>query len=47
LEVIRHKVVAKYGLMTKIAKFLGQLVGTLRGKRIPYGDCGVVVTPAA
>ena len=46
LETIRERVVAKYGFVTKITKALGTLVGILRGKRIPYGDVGVVVTPA-
>jgi hypothetical protein len=31
--------------MTKFTKLLANVVGTLRGKRIPYGDRGVVVTP--
>ena len=37
--------VAKYGFATKITKQIQTLVGTLRGKRTPYGDRGVVVTP--
>jgi hypothetical protein len=44
LEEIRRRVVAKYGAMTKVTKFLGTVVGVLRGKRIPYGDRGVVIT---
>jgi uncharacterized protein len=44
LEEIRQRVVAKYGFQTKITKLLGSVIGTLRGKRIPYGDRGVVVT---
>jgi len=47
LELIREKVRAKYGVMTKLTKALGTLAGTLRGKRIPYGDRGVIVTPAS
>lgn len=48
LDTIRERVVAKYGFMTKITKFLGTLFGILRGKRIPYGDRGVVISlPAA
>jgi PPOX class probable F420-dependent enzyme len=43
-EKIRERVVAKYGLMTKFAKFLGTLGGILKGKRIPYGDRGVIIT---
>jgi len=45
LEAIRKRVVAKYGFVTKITKALGTVVGIVRGKRIPYGDRGVVVTP--
>jgi PPOX class probable F420-dependent enzyme len=44
LEVIRQKVVAKYGFMTKITKVLGTVFTTLKGKRLPYGDRGVVIT---
>ncbi len=44
LDAIRQKVVAKYGLMTKVTKALGTLGGIVKGKRIPYGDRGVIVT---
>jgi PPOX class probable F420-dependent enzyme len=46
LEEIRTRVVAKYGAMTKVTKLIGTVAGILRGKRIPYGDRGVVITPA-
>jgi uncharacterized protein len=46
LDAIRQKVIAKYGFMTKITKTLATIGGTLKGKRIPYGDRGVVITPA-
>jgi PPOX class probable F420-dependent enzyme len=46
LEPIRVAVVAKYGFMTKVTRALGTLGGIVKGKRIPYGDRGVVVTPA-
>jgi PPOX class probable F420-dependent enzyme len=46
LETIRTKVVAKYGFLTKVTKFLGSVVGFVKRKKIPYGDRGVVVTPA-
>lgn len=46
LEEIRRRIVSKYGLMTKFTKLLGTIAGVLRGKRIPYGDRGVVITPA-
>jgi PPOX class probable F420-dependent enzyme len=46
-DQIHAKVVAKYGLMTKFTKFLGAVGGTLKGKRIPYGDRGVVVSLAS
>jgi PPOX class probable F420-dependent enzyme len=45
LETIRKRIVSKYVVMTKFTKLLANVVGTLRGKRIPYGDRGVVVTP--
>jgi PPOX class probable F420-dependent enzyme len=43
-EAIRERVLAKYGFMTKITKALGTAAGIARGKRIPYGDRGVVLT---
>ena len=46
-DVIREKVVAKYGFMTKITKMLGTLGGLIQRKRIPYGDRGVVITPGS
>lgn len=49
-EEIRRRIVEKYGFMTKITKVLGTVIGAARGKRVPYGDTGVVVTlssPAA
>jgi len=45
-DEIRQKVVAKYGFQTKITKLLGTIGGIVKGKRIPYGDVGVVITPA-
>ncbi len=45
LETIRARVVAKYGgVQTRLAKASGKLIGILRGKPVPYGDRGVVVT---
>ena len=46
LDAIRERVVAKYGFQTKLTKLLGTLAGILRGKRIPYGDRGVVIALA-
>lgn len=46
LDAIRQRVVAKYGFATKFTKALATVVGTLRGKRIPYGDRGVAITLA-
>jgi uncharacterized protein len=46
LEDIRSRVVAKYGFGTKIAKAYGITSGLLKGKRTPYADRGVVITPA-
>jgi PPOX class probable F420-dependent enzyme len=47
LEEIRRRIISKYGVMTKFTKLLGTLAGILRGKRIPYGDRGVVITPTS
>ena len=47
LDVIRQKIVAKYGFMTKVTKLLNTVGGMLKRKRIPYGDRGVVITPTA
>ena len=46
LEAIRKGVIAKYGFQTKVTKVLATIVGTAKGKRMPYGDRGVIVTPA-
>jgi PPOX class probable F420-dependent enzyme len=45
-ETISAKVKAKYGLMTSVTKLLGAIGGMVKRKRVPYGDCGVVITPA-
>ena len=44
LETIRRRVVAKYGVWSKVAKFMAQLGGVLKRKPFPYGDRGVIVT---
>ncbi|HUA11929.1 MAG TPA: PPOX class F420-dependent oxidoreductase [Solirubrobacteraceae bacterium] len=44
-EEIQRNVVAKYGFQTKLTKVVGTAIGMLKGKRIPYGDRGVIVTP--
>lgn len=44
LEPIRERVVAKYGFQTKLTKLLGTIGGIAKGKRIPYGDRGVIIT---
>jgi hypothetical protein len=46
-DTIRERVLAKYGVMTKVTKVLGTVAGIVRRKRIPYGDIGVVVTPTS
>ncbi|MEP7203969.1 MAG: PPOX class F420-dependent oxidoreductase [Ilumatobacteraceae bacterium] len=46
LEGIRSKIRAKYGFMCKITKFLNQVGGIIKRKRIPYGDRGVLITPS-
>jgi uncharacterized protein len=42
---IRHKIHAKYGFITKITAVLNKIAGVVKRKRIPYGDCGVIITP--
>ena len=46
LDAIRERVIAKYGFQTKLTKALATIAGTVRGKRIPYGDRGVVISVA-
>lgn len=45
LESIRAKVVAKYGMMTTIARTLAKLGGMVKRKPQPYADRGVILTP--
>jgi PPOX class probable F420-dependent enzyme len=45
LDAIRVKVIAKYGFMTKVTKFLAKVGGIIKRKQQPYGDRGVVITP--
>ena len=47
LDTIRQRVVAKYGFMTKVTKFLAKVGGFVTRKPFPYGDRGVIVTLAA
>jgi len=41
---VQRKIVAKYGFMTKFTKVLNTIGGTIKRKRIPYGDRAVVIT---
>lgn len=44
-ELICARVVAKYGgFVTRLTKLIASIVGTLRRKRIPYGDRGVIIS---
>ncbi len=43
-DTIYEKVVAKYGLMTKVTRVLAKVGGFVKRKEQPYADCGVVVT---
>jgi PPOX class probable F420-dependent enzyme len=47
LDTIRAAVRSKYGFLTSVTRWLGAIAGFVRRKRIPYGDVGVIVTPAA
>lgn len=44
LEDIRRRVVAKYGIWTRLTKFLAKIGGFVTRKPFPYGDRGVIVT---
>ena len=43
-DAIYEKVVAKYGFMTKVTRFLAKVGGIVKRKQQPYADRGVVVT---
>jgi PPOX class probable F420-dependent enzyme len=43
-DLIYEKVVAKYGFMTKVTRFLAKVGGFVKRKEQPYADRGVVVT---
>ncbi len=45
-EAIQQKARAKYGGMVPMSKVLNAIGATVKGKRNPYGDRGVVITPA-
>jgi len=47
LEEIRKQVIVKYGAMAKFSKLMVGAAGVLRGKRRPYADRGVVITPTS
>ena len=47
LEDIRTKIVAKYGLMTKVARWLNNVGNFVKRRKLAYADRGVIVTPAA
>jgi uncharacterized protein len=47
LEEIRAKVVAKYGFMTKLTRFLSKVGGFVKRKEQPYADQGVELTLSA
>jgi len=43
-DTVYDKVVAKYGFMTKVTRFLAKVGGFVKRKKQPYADCAVVVT---
>jgi uncharacterized protein len=47
LDDIHRRIVDKYGVFTKITKFLNGVGNVIRRRDRPYGDRGVVVTLAA
>jgi PPOX class probable F420-dependent enzyme len=44
LEAIRGKVVAKYGVMTKVAGVFNTIGGAIKRRPMPYADRGVVIS---
>jgi PPOX class probable F420-dependent enzyme len=46
-DTIYDKVVAKYGFMTKLTRFLAKVGGFVKRKSQPYADRGVVITLSA
>jgi hypothetical protein len=46
LDDISRQVKAKYGVQVTVSKIMGKVIGAVKGKRIPYGDRGVVIEPA-
>jgi len=45
-DVIYDKIVAKYGFMVKITRFLAKVGGIVKRKKQPYADRAVVITLA-
>jgi PPOX class probable F420-dependent enzyme len=45
-DIVYDKVVAKYGFMTKVTRFLAKIGGIVKRKKQPYADRAVVVTLA-
>jgi uncharacterized protein len=43
-DAVYERVVAKYGFMTKITRFLAKVGGWIKRKKQPYADRAVVVT---
>ena len=43
-DAVYAKVVAKYGFMTKITRFLAKVGGWVKRKSQPYADRAVVIT---
>lgn len=44
LDAIRRKVIAKYGVWTKVSEGAAKLMGWIKRKPFPYADRGVIVT---
>ena len=43
-DAIYDKVVAKYGIMTKVTRVLAKVGAVVKRKEQPYADCAVVIT---
>jgi PPOX class probable F420-dependent enzyme len=46
-DAIKAGINEKYGLMTKVTRFLNKIGNLFKRKNLPYGDRGVVITPSS
>lgn len=44
-DAVKRRIVAKYGVMTKVSRLLGRVVALVRRRPFAYADRVVVITP--